>query len=218
MYIYKITNIINNKVYIGQCSKSWDDSLDYYGSGCLIKKSITLHGKENFIKELLEECKTKQDLDLAEKYWISHYKEKLCVTLYNITEGGTGGKTFSKGDLVYDKCKHKLARHGKDNPGSRPEVIAKRIATMDNKILNGVYSVSGKSHPNYKGVMEEKTKKYQGKPASANATIVEIDGIRYNSYRDAGRAYGIAGETVSRRCKSSKYVNWKIIKEYKNDN
>lgn len=104
---------------------------------------------------------------------------------------------------------------GKLNPGSRPEVIAKRLATMDAKIANRQYSTSGKAHPNYKGIMEEKANKYQGNPASTNATIVEIDGIRYNSYRDAGRAYGITGETVSRRCKSSKYINWKIIKEYK---
>jgi len=104
---------------------------------------------------------------------------------------------------------------GKLNPGSRPEVIAKRINTMNKKVANGIYSISGKNHSNYKGIMEEKTKKYKGGAPSSNATIIEVDGSIYNSYREAGRVYGIAGETVSRRCKSNKYVNWKIIKEFK---
>jgi group I intron endonuclease len=217
MYIYKITNLINNKVYIGQCSKPWIDSLDYYGSGCLIKKAIIRHKKENFTKELLEECSSKKELDISEKYWILHYKEKLNAILYNITDGGTGGITYIKGDDVYESCKSKLGRAGKSNPGSRPEVIAKRVSTINTKIANGIFSASGKNHSNYKGVLETKANKYKGGIASSNATQIEIDGIKYDSYKAASRVFGIAGETISRRCKSDKYINWKIIKEYKKD-
>ena len=104
---------------------------------------------------------------------------------------------------------------GSLNPGSRPEVIAKRVATMNKKIANGIYGLSGKQHPNYKGILEEKFKEYKGGSPSINATQIEIDGIIYNSYMAASRIFGIAGETISRRCKSDKYPTWKIIKEYK---
>jgi hypothetical protein len=52
-YLYKITNLINNKIYIGVHST---DKLDdgYFGSGSAIIYSLKKHGKENFKKEILE--------------------------------------------------------------------------------------------------------------------------------------------------------------------
>lgn len=47
MVIYKTTNLINGKIYIGQDSK---DRPNYYGSGKLIHRAIKKYGKENFKK------------------------------------------------------------------------------------------------------------------------------------------------------------------------
>ena len=49
-YVYKITNNINGKTYIGQHLDRGDD---YWGSGTNIKKAIIKYGKENFTKEIL---------------------------------------------------------------------------------------------------------------------------------------------------------------------
>lgn len=48
-YIYKTTNLINNKIYIGQ-HKVKEEKIDnsYYGSGKLIIQAIKKYGKENF--------------------------------------------------------------------------------------------------------------------------------------------------------------------------
>tara|TARA_Y100001938_G_scaffold133516_1_gene192982 strand:+ start:109 stop:258 length:150 start_codon:yes stop_codon:yes gene_type:complete len=47
--VYKITNNINERVYIG---KDINDNPNYLGSGILIKKAIRKYGKDNFIKEI----------------------------------------------------------------------------------------------------------------------------------------------------------------------
>jgi len=211
MYIYKITNLINNKVYIGQSSFKWEDTLDYYGSGVLIEKAIKAHGKENFKKDLLEVCLNKASLNDAEKYWITHYKEKLKVDLYNITEGGTGGVTYTKGSNVYNQIKHKLGKWENGNPGATQEAITKRVNTFADKIISGDLPVSGPTHGNSKGVLSKKNAKFKGGEPSANAVRLEVDGIEYPSYKAASRALNISGETISRRCHSDKFKNYKII-------
>ena len=63
MYIYKTTNMINNKIYIGQSSKAYDKSLSYLGSGKILKDSVKKYGEHSFKKELIEECSSMQELN-----------------------------------------------------------------------------------------------------------------------------------------------------------
>jgi len=89
MYIYKTTNLINSKVYIGKSEKEFTQ--DYLGSGVLLSKAIKKYGKENFKVELLEKCNTLDLLNDREKFWINEYIGSDC---YNIAEGGSGGNTM----------------------------------------------------------------------------------------------------------------------------
>jgi len=51
-YIYKTTNILNNKIYIGKKeSSSFVET--YYGSGTVLKQAIKKYGQENFKIEIL---------------------------------------------------------------------------------------------------------------------------------------------------------------------
>jgi len=59
--IYKITNNINNKYYIGRHSTNNIDD-GYFGSGIGIVNAIKKYGKENFTKEILEETNTSDEL------------------------------------------------------------------------------------------------------------------------------------------------------------
>lgn len=85
MVIYKTTNLINNKIYIGQDSKNRPN---YYGSGNLIKRAIQKYGKENFKKEILAWCFDKNHLDFLEKLYIEFFNSKI-PNGYNIHSGGT---------------------------------------------------------------------------------------------------------------------------------
>lgn len=91
MIIYKTINLINNKFYIG---KDKYNNPDYFGSGKLLKLAIKKYGKENFVKEVLQECNTLQELDNAERFWIKETNSLDRYIGYNIAEGGTGGKTL----------------------------------------------------------------------------------------------------------------------------
>ena len=51
-YIYKTTNLINGKIYIGQHKSNLFDS-QYKGSGVILRKAFAKYGKENFKVEII---------------------------------------------------------------------------------------------------------------------------------------------------------------------
>lgn len=93
-YIYKTTNLINGKVYIGQ-HKSQNLKDNYLGSGKLLRKAINKYGINNFVKEIICICDNKNELNEKEIYWIEYYNSRNLKLGYNITEGGSGGDTFT---------------------------------------------------------------------------------------------------------------------------
>ena len=100
MVIYKITNLINGKIYVGQTVKTLEERFqkhcwgttekDKYHLNMAIKKAIKKYGKENFTIELIEQVE-KDKLDEREVYWISFYNSY--QKGYNCTLGGQNGAT-----------------------------------------------------------------------------------------------------------------------------
>ena len=89
MYIYKTTNQINGKIYIGLTTMNEEESKWYFGSGDSIKKALEKHGVENFEKEILERgFSTKEELAEAEIKWITHFKSTTRGIGYNLSPGG----------------------------------------------------------------------------------------------------------------------------------
>lgn len=76
-YIYRITNLINDKTYIGQHKiKPKEKFLDYMGSGRLIVRAIKKYGKNNFVKEIIEYSDSKDELNILERKYISEELSK----------------------------------------------------------------------------------------------------------------------------------------------
>ena len=84
MYIYKTTNLLNNKIYIGKCSAPFNNSKRYLGSGVLLRADIEAYGRKNFTKELLKECSCSKELCESETYFIDLYKSNQLNIGYNI--------------------------------------------------------------------------------------------------------------------------------------
>lgn len=89
-YIYKTTNLINGKIYIGQ-KKGSEFYPQYKGSGKLIRKAIEKYGWENFSIEMLCPCFSKEELDAEEVLLISYFNSQDKSVGYNITKGGERG-------------------------------------------------------------------------------------------------------------------------------
>lgn len=122
--IYKTTNKINGKIYIGQTIKNLEqrkrehlneakrDSKEFY-----FYRAIRKHDSENFDWEILEQCNSKEELDLAEEWYIRYYKTFTgfadCCG-YNLTLGGGGIVGFRPSTETRKKMSK--AQSGENNP------------------------------------------------------------------------------------------------------
>lgn len=87
--IYKISNKLNNKIYVG-AHKTNNKNDDYFGSGLLLKRAIEKYGKENFNKEILLECSNEEEMWKNEASIVDAEFVARDDT-YNIKMGGCGG-------------------------------------------------------------------------------------------------------------------------------
>ena len=68
-YIYKITNLVNGKMYIGQhVTSNLEDG--YMGSGKIVRRALAKHGIDNFRKEYLMFCEDQNELDYYERVFV----------------------------------------------------------------------------------------------------------------------------------------------------
>ena len=112
-YIYRITNKINGKTYIGQHKyKKLNDS--YMGSGINIRRAQKKYGMENFEKEILySRIQYKATADDMERFAIA--KERaLGKAEYNIANGGQGGHIVP----ITSETKRKISEAKKGKPGT----------------------------------------------------------------------------------------------------
>ena len=97
--IYKIENLINGKVYIGQSihiERRWQEHCQP-SSRSLVGKAIQKYGKEHFTFQILEECAEEQ-LDELEERYISEYNS-VVPNGYNIETASKGKTSF----VFYDQ-------------------------------------------------------------------------------------------------------------------
>ncbi len=102
-YIYKSTNTINGKVYIGQTSdfksRKWQHERGYEKEDCIFHRALQKYGAENFIWEIIDVVEGKENANRAEKKYIEEY-HSFKPNGYNMTKGGEGGSMWNARPIV----------------------------------------------------------------------------------------------------------------------
>lgn len=232
--VYLHTNLINNKVYVGQTNniiRRWRNNgieYTYTQSHSLFGKAIQKYGWENFSHEILAEELTQEEANALEIYYIEQFNSCNPEWGYNLRAGGNGGGALSQEtkQKLREIAQNKGLWKGENNPRHLDPLYGER---------NGMY---GKHHSEetkqkiseaLKGrvVSEEqklKTKEFMMNhhPRAKKVRCIETGEI-FNSARQAAAAKGLGNSTISRFCNGERTpkdndLHWEWYVEKEEDN
>lgn len=147
MYIYKITNNINQKVYIGQSIRPVEDRFKRHISDAKNNildthfcRAIRKYGEENFSIEIIDTAQTQHELNHKEQYWIRYYNS--IMNGYNETDAiyKSGGNTYlskSKDEMSEIKEKLRNSKLGINNPNAT-SIKCLNVKTNEEIIFNTI--------------------------------------------------------------------------------
>jgi group I intron endonuclease len=179
--IYKITNSINGKIYIGSAQwihRRWDRhrsdlNLQRHGSRHL-QRSFNKHGMSVFIFEVIEECSV-EDLLVREQYYLDLYKSFDPKIGYNIspTAGSNlGWKATDETRKRMSDSRKGIPKTAAQNEANRKSMIALNRTGLNNPASKIFYLTDpeGNQHEVKGGLKKFCTSK----------------GIRYSSINEVG--------------------------------
>jgi len=165
-FVYKTTNLKNNKFYIG-VHETYEIDDGYLGSGKVLRNSIFYHGKENFKREILEFCGNKQSMYRKEKELVTEelISNPKCM---NLKIGGNGGlynkkhhKKMIEGSRIYQLTKWK-------DPNYRKNISEHASINIKKNHINGCYDYNKLDWTGKKHTEETKNKMRKTKNVGIN--------------------------------------------------
>lgn len=169
--VYKTINLINNFIYIGvHATNKLEDN--YLGSGTNILKAIKEFGKENFKREILFFCNSKEEMLQKEKELVNLDFIKRCDT-YNMVIGGSEWNTL--GMIHSQESREKMSKAKK-----------KRIVSQETK---------EKMSNIRKNMSEEKKKEIYEKISEANKKRIVSQETREKLVNSAKKRLPVSQET-----------------------
>ncbi len=241
-YIYKITNTITKKCYIGETKKAnpllrWNEhkSKIEKGIGCpALQNSVKKHGIENFKFEVLilcfDEDRYKYEMEYIKKY------NTIVPNGYNLTPGGEGGGFYGKkhSQETINKISNLMKEKYLKNPNLREEISIRNKLIMNNdiikqKIRDGLANsekwqkaVKGnkktKQSEETKKILKEKSIEYFNnnqniiKHRNAMSNVLGIKVVQYNMNNEIINKYQSINE-ASRQTGIPKSTIGKVIRE-----
>ena len=164
--LYKITNIVNERFYVGiHSTENRDDG--YFGSGKRIKNEILKYGIQNFDKEIIAEFPNREELLLAEMELVDEelLANPKCLNL-NINNLNS-----RKGAKVSEETKKKLSEARKHFSGFSDEARSKMssnswVKTDEGRnFMSSVLSGKTKSDAHKRKISESLKRRHQEKLA-----------------------------------------------------
>jgi len=236
MVVYKLTNMVNGKIYVGQTvlplERRWYSHVKKASakSSMLISRAIAKHGPQNFLCEILCTTEDKTHLDYLEKLWIKLLDARNTKVGYNLIEGGTGGN-------IIESLPHKneiYARRAASNTGKKRSGESKKNILNGRKSRNHSESTKEKIRAARLGSRLSievknkisnklvgrtlttdhinKLKKINKRPRPGSRKKIIIGTTPFNSLKEASEQLGIPGSTLHSRLNSDKYPLYKYEK------
>jgi len=232
--IYKVTNIIENKIYIGKTSKSLEErkkahleNRKYTYKRSHFYNALNIHGIDCFLWEILEYAENEISLNEKEIFWINFYQTTNREKGYNMTIGGTGGNTNitkSKEELskIYLSCGRKKEKHhfyGKKRNDDCRNKITESLVLWHKTHPHPSQGKKRNEEQKHKMSISHIGKGVRGNNSRAKKVICIETGKIFNSFKDA--AEDIYGNEkywycISRALKQKKVIkgfSWEEIKK-----
>lgn len=193
-YIYLIVNSVNGKTYVGQrkSSKEWFED-KYMGSGTRLGLAKKKYGIENFEKFLIQYCYSKEEADIAEKFWIAEYRHRGKAE-YNIADGGEGG-SLNKGRRFSKEWRRKLSESHKG-----------KLISEEHKMKISEYR-KGKPSPTKGKHFSEESKKKMSEAHKGNSFSEETK----RKISESKKGKHLSDETKRKKSEAMKGKRWKLV-------
>lgn len=174
-YIYIHVNLVNNKIYVGQCKGDPKIRWGFCGNGYLHKRkdgtygqalfarAIIKYGWDNFEHTVLKEVDTKAEADEYEIFFIKILQTQNPLYGYNINSGGSGNPGFKH----TEEAKKKISEYQRNKVmtkewcehislGKRGHEVSQSTRDKISQTLKGQYV--GEKHPNYGKPVSQETR------------------------------------------------------------
>ncbi len=220
--IYKITNRVNGKVYVGQTIQPLKyrkkDHLNCIEklSRLVLYKAFKKYGKDNFLWEEIDHADTKEELDTKEKHYIEFFNAMDRRHGYNMTFGGEGGRhpdevrrrisASNKGRIKSEIERKRLSASLKGKYTKEKSSWWGRKHTEEEKRKIGQAQLGEKNHNFGKKASEETIKKMsearKGEKHWNHKRIINLStGEVFISAVDASQRTGIDNSLIGKCCK-----------------
>lgn len=124
--------------YIGKCEyKRKNGWKNYLGSGIYLKRAVTTYGKENFVRTILDEADTSEELEQLEEYYLSMFKVVEDPNFYNLKYTSIGGDTIT----AHPDRESRVSQMSARNSGERNPMYGKK---KTEKMINSVKKANSK--------------------------------------------------------------------------
>lgn len=204
-YIYKTTNLVNAKVYIGVHYSENIDNDNYLGSGKALKLAVNKYGRDNFNRQILYEFNTFQQAFAKERQIVDdNFIQQ--ESNYNIKRGGWGGWK-SKGQIsVKDNDGNNFIVKRTDSRWLSGQLVGQTKGKVVVKDENNIVFQTDIDDPRYlSGQLVGTVKgKVAVKDSNGNTFQVGADDSRYLSGEITGITKGCRGQNWARYGQS----NW----------
>ena len=216
--IYKVTNKINNKVYIGQTVRSFDrrktehlrQAKNKHRSCAYFHSALLKYGFDSFVWEVIFESDCQVELDSKEIEFISYYNS-YGDGGYNLCLGGSNNNGYKRSEQTVEKMRN-FKHSEKTKEEARQRMLGTKVKEETKEKLRQINL--GKKH-------SEKTKEkmsISNKGKGTKKVICTQTGKVYNSMTEAAEDIGCSVGSLSSAVKTGKQIKKLTFKRILNEN